>query len=286
MKNRRLPRAGCRLPIAFGGGRAGSVARRQTAVANAFTLIELLLVISIAGILAALAVPALKNLGKSSANLSASRQLLDDVARARQLAINDHTTVYMIFVPTNFWTYVNPSTAAATPAFTNLCDMQLTGYSFVSFRSVGDQPGRGQTNYLAPWLNLPEGTFIPQWKFNARNTSMTISNQVSGVPYKVAGFDRTVSPIPFPSPASTVAITNLPFIAFNYLGQLTSGQDEYIPLAHGTMADAVDGNKALQFASPTVVENPPGNSTNSSFNLVHIDALTGRAVLEYQKIAP
>ena len=61
------------------------------------------MVISILGILAALVVPALKNFGHSDATISASRQLLDDVARARQLAISQRTTVYMVFVPTNFW---------------------------------------------------------------------------------------------------------------------------------------------------------------------------------------
>src|SRR5208282_459333 len=70
---------------------------------RAFTLLELLVVISILGILAALTVPVLKNFGKSDATLGASRQLLDGVARARQLAMSDRTTVYMVFVPTNFW---------------------------------------------------------------------------------------------------------------------------------------------------------------------------------------
>ena len=50
------------------------------------------------------------------------------------------------------------------------------------------------------------------------------------------------------------------------------------------MADAANGNKLLQFAAPAVSEIPSGNSTNLAYNIVHIDALTGRAVLEYHKM--
>jgi hypothetical protein len=41
----------------------------------------------------------------------------------------------------------------------------------------------------------------------------------------------------------------------------------------------------LSFVAPgDVKEAPEGNSTNSMFTLVHIDALTGRARLEFQKV--
>ena len=64
-----------------------------------------------------------------------------------------------------------------------------------------------------------------------------------------------------------------------------SGADEYIPLAKGSISLARDpATKALQFDSPEVMEVPPGNSTNISYNIIHIDRLTGRAVLEFHKM--
>jgi prepilin-type N-terminal cleavage/methylation domain-containing protein len=265
---------------------------------SAFTLIELLVVISILGIMAALTVPVLKNFAKSDATLGASRQLLDDVARARQLAISQRTTVYMVFVPTNFWnditgpwpnTWWNNLTPAQQTAATNLCDKQLTGYTFVSLRSVGDQPGNPTRRYLAPWQTLPDDTFIAAQKFYTTNT---IVDQISGATYPISVFNYTNT---FPFPMETAPITGtlyLPYIAFNYLGQLTAdgvnmaGYDEYIPVAKGSVVFARDPvTKMFRFNPPDVSEIPPGNSTNGlSYSIVHIDRLTGRAVSEYHKM--
>src|SRR5207247_184195 len=114
----------------------------------AFTLIELLVVISIIGLLAGLAVPVMRNF-KPNVVSGATRQLLDDVHRARQLAISQRTTVYMVFVPTNFW--APPYGPAWTPKdqlkATNLLDKQMIAYNFVTLRRLGDHPGRGLTNY-------------------------------------------------------------------------------------------------------------------------------------------
>lgn len=149
----------------------------------AFTLIELLTVIAIIGIIAALTVPVLKNFGKSDVTVSASRQLLDDVGRARQLAMSQRTTVYMVFVPTNFWSLIGTGifTSLPNPADTNvlngLLGMQLNGYTFMADGAVGDQPGNHQWHYLAPWQSLPDGAYIPLWKFYNPGAA-------SGLPFK------------------------------------------------------------------------------------------------------
>ena len=252
------------------------------------------MVIAILGILAGLAVPALKSLGKSDATVSASRQLLDDVGRARQLAMAQRTTVYMVFVPANFW---NQLTAAQTnspaqwTATMNLCDEQLTGYTFMSFGNVGDQPGRHSWHYLAPWQSLPDGTFIATNKFNPPvnppNPPAAVATLNNNATFNIYGF--ITNSVPFPLETNSTVI--LPCIIFDSFGHLVDqngnifSRHEYIPLARGSVAPAVNpGTKTYQLAAPSVTEIPSGNSTNAAANIVDIDPLTGRAVLQFFKI--
>ena len=279
---------------------------------RAFTLIELLVVIAIIGILAALFAPTLKGLFRPDATVAATRQMLDDVARARQLAISQRSTVYMVFIPTNFWgTVINvtpwskiPVAVRTSMITTQAYGAQMNGYTVISLRDVGDQPGRPIPKDLLSIKTLPSGAFIAPFKFTA--PSFASGNPV---PYPtnrpelpIYGF-LTTNNIPFPT-ATVLTNTSapsylatfqssggltLPYIAFNYLGQLTSGDgsllpyDENIPLAYGTMAPALSpGSKLPMQAIPTFSEEPLGNSTNISYNLIHVDRLTGRARLERQ----
>ena len=257
-------------------------------------MIEMLVVIAIIGILAAVALPNVSQWGKGNAMLASTRQMLDDVQRARQYAISQRTTVYMVFCPEGFWDDVlrasGPDRFDVLPQTEKnkadkLNDKQLNSYNFVTLRSVGEQPGRVSPRYLSSWKTLSEGATIAWWKFNPRSTYLRVTDPTDNTRYfDVKGF-ATTNNIPFPSSdaaLTTAPYVTIPYIAFNHLGQTESGEDEFIPLARGSVSYGRDANKVATQSLPTITESPAGNSTNA-FTIVHIDALTGRARLEKQE---
>jgi prepilin-type N-terminal cleavage/methylation domain-containing protein len=265
--------------------------------AAAFSLLELLTVIAIIGILAAIAVPNI-NAFKPNLVAAASEQLLSDVGRARQLAISQHTTVFMVFVPPGFW---NDQAYHGLPKpeqlkGNKLVDKQYTTYTFVTLRSIGDQPGANTPRYLAPWRSLPEGVYIMTNKFDIDQTKLLniYTNDLSGnrvLAYSVRSFNTT-NAVPFPSVDAPIYLPRrpypfLPYIAFDFQGRLLSQRNEVIPLVKGGLVyqrDPTNGD-AVQSPtnSPSVLESPPGNSTNA-YNVLTIDWLTGRARLEHQEV--
>ena len=286
---------------------------------QAFTLIELLTVIAIIGLLAVLAAPIFKQFGKGDVTLAATRQLRDDLARARQLAISRHSTVYMVFIPTNFWndalrvppagnawsdvtTYALP--IAHSTVVTQMYAAQWCGYYIESLRNVGDQPGRGYPQDLVRVRTLPAGSYIAPFKFTATNYgATTFPYPTNRLDLPIYGF-LTTSNVPFPT-ADLLTNQNfvnnmkfkgshfvtVPYVAFNYLGQLTPGDgtllpyDENIPIEYGTIVAPYDPNSRAPIQGlPTVTEMVAGNSTNVSYNVIHIDRLTGRARLEQQEV--
>ena len=256
-------------------------AGHRTRASGAFTLLELLTVIAIMGILAAIALPAIRGL-KPNAKAAATRQLLDAVSRARQLAISQRTTVYMAFLYTNFYTGLS---GADLDRVRPLLDKQLVGYAFLTLRSVGDQPGASTPRYLSSWRTLPAGAYIPEEKFWSGLTLTNVPNP--GNTLFIPPFSIT-NGMPFPSEDNPVTVpVTLPYIAFDGMGQLVSGQvgqPELIPVAEGSVSYARDPeSKQALPQPPTVFERPP-NNLRENYSLVHIDRLTGRARIERRKV--
>jgi hypothetical protein len=255
----------------------------------------LLTVIAIMGILAAIALPSVRSF-KPNAKVAGTRQLLDAVGRARQLAMSQRTTVFMVFVGTNFWN--DPAASSWSPndqaQAQHLYDKQLVGYAYVCLRSVGDQPGAHIPRYLSSWRTLPAGSYIDPRKFivgngwpanglKLTNTSLLPPNNSLPVwPFSVT------NGIPFPDETNLARpYITLPYIAFDGTGQLVSGQvgqPELIPISEGSVTYARDPDTKVPVAAAALVTERPPNNTIENYSLVYIDRLTGRARVERRKV--
>jgi type II secretory pathway pseudopilin PulG len=247
--------------------RAGEALRR-----SAMTVMELLIVVSIIALLSVLAMPAIRALTRSNTISSANRQLLDDVALARQRAINERSIVHIVFVPPfpeMQLVGIQPGdTLRNRSATTNLWAGSQTRYALYAERSAGDQPGQHHPRYLTGWHTLPEGIFFPEWM-------LTVTGPGS--------LERVT--VPFPTIDGQPH--DLPHIAFDYSGAVIDKggvrqpQGAAISLARGSVLVSrnPDGTVALFDAKEI-----PSDNSISNFNRVRIDGLTGRARVERPEI--
>jgi len=239
---------------------------------SAFSLIELLVVITIIGLLASIGVPALKGLGGSNDLGAANRQLLDDLSFARVKAISERTTVYVVFVSPQILN--QPWNGAERREVAKLADRQYASYALFAKRSLGDQPGAGTPRYITDWRRLPEGTFIATNKFD-------FSKSADGEREKQTLVRRPLWHEAIPFPTATNAPILLPVIAFDYQGRLKQMEDAYLPVSRGSLIfpqEDPDKRKTGNLDPAEVIETPKGNFTNNP--VVRVDWLTGRARIE------
>lgn len=251
----------------------------------AFTLIELVLVILIIAALTVISLPALKGITQSHTVNSASQQLMDDLALARQYAINNRAYINVLFIPPSIMSVFPPG--ANVPATTKrLTAGAYSTYGFYADRTVGDQPGRHRARYIGKWKSLPNGVFIATNEFAVvgfrpwEQQNLAVGRPFA--PQRVANDPSFI--FPFPMVGGTPVA--LPHIVFSpqgscvYLDQSGAyrARDEVIELARGSiLVSRNDTSGDVSYFD--VRESPPNNSVDN-YNRIRIDGLTGRCTLE------
>jgi prepilin-type N-terminal cleavage/methylation domain-containing protein len=247
----------------------------------AFTLIELLVVMLIMGIMASIAVPAMRGMGQANRTAALQRQILDDLGLARLKAINDRAPVYMVFAPANLAeAFARPNlTTQEARQLTNLLSSSYMAYALLSTRTVGDQPGQSHPRYLTEWKTLPEGVLFAPYKLRANNLNAPDE------------YLRTLPLKQLPFPNSRSQLFNLPSIGFNAQGQLITPRDEVLALARGSVFPRRNQNGTLALAPPDVQLTPPPapnaitpRTQTNTYQFLRVNWLTGRAKMELPEI--
>lgn len=219
---------------------------------GAFTLIELLVVLAIIGALATLSMPVFKGFGQSNTLAAAERQMIDDLGLARQYAIKNRATVYMVFLATDALPKgvgtVNPVGPPATKvnfeelynqvrtlnttlgaraytntlyALTNAFASVYNGYAIYAETSLGEQPGNLKRRYLTEWRTLPDGVVFPDGMAGYLPATQFVNAQY---PVLLESLPMTRAfPFPYVDPLddrAEIPQVWLPFIAWDATGRL------------------------------------------------------------------
>jgi len=132
---------------------------------NGFTLIEMLTVLVIIGVLAGITLTAMHNIGRSTSLHSASRQIADQINKARNYALANGVYVYMV-VPTD-QTTTDPNYPFSSFGF---C---------VSTNLVSGGGPLSDVRYVDKVQLLPQGTVFSNYFVNFASATVSFPNDGS-----------------------------------------------------------------------------------------------------------
>jgi prepilin-type N-terminal cleavage/methylation domain-containing protein len=284
---------------------------------RAFTLLELLIVIGLIGLLTFVAVPAFKGFGQANTLAAAQRQIQDDLALARQLAIKNRVPVYMVFFSpdadspdqlgvnspgklSDIHNALLGLTASefkvrSLRVFTNVFAGQHVSYAFYTESKVGDQPvvlpqdgssDLSRSRYLtlggSIWRTLPDGiVFAPGLRFRLKEYfAVSLTNKPVPFPLAPSPGDLTLSQ------AQTLQL-HLPAIAYDALGRsmrmdkdgrITAQlQDQFVSLGIGSVFIPHDPIETNHFDFSKLADVVETPRENYTNSIYRINGLTGRA---------
>jgi prepilin-type N-terminal cleavage/methylation domain-containing protein len=123
---------------------SSTICNRQSAICNAFTILELLVVIGIIAVLLVAVIPAVNSISKSSGRKGAISNLLGAIEQARAEAIKTGQATYIVF-----------------PTFSAASQATLDRYNYKSYAILEDDPANPtMPKQLTNWKTLPMGVAI------------------------------------------------------------------------------------------------------------------------------
>jgi prepilin-type N-terminal cleavage/methylation domain-containing protein len=153
-------------------GCAGLDAGGRRTPEEAFTLVEMLIVVAIIAILSALTLPALQGLTGTSGLRGGVNTVMAALDQARAAAIENGATVYVGFPPANFENAQEPS---------------MRYSSMIVFRGARQDESPATIRPLSRWIRLPSGIAVVPTNISLTN----LSSLPSGSLPKLGGEDVT-----------------------------------------------------------------------------------------------